>query len=372
MGILSQNGHLLVKTQASPGVYDNPGAAGLNAGWLVPLKSGAISPDRELLVPDPEIGGDRDISGAVLGPVAFKGELEMYFRVRPWRTFLASWAMGMAYTQTVQSTTIMNEVFISNPDYPKKDGVVGTPAFLSVEQMIGGAGEFETLKLFNVACNSWTVEFSPTEYPTLNVDLVGQYMQGAGSPTTPTADHIDAHPFGPPVENSTGATNVPGTIVFWEPDFIGGSGATILRAKGATITGTNNIEDDDFRLGSLFLAGLTPKRREVTGTLTVRPEDADLWKQATWGDAAATSAQGGSPVMGRIMVYHYGVTTIPGSMNSEKYGAAWELPVYLHPFSVDPSGDDVLEYDLDFTAISDGVNSIQMATYTTDGTTDLR
>src|SRR6185369_988169 len=46
------------------------------------LRSGSLGGERSLLIPDPEIGGNRDIPGAYLGPVSFVGDLEFYPRAQ--------------------------------------------------------------------------------------------------------------------------------------------------------------------------------------------------------------------------------------------------------------------------------------------------
>ena len=76
MGFVAQAGHVGIRTQASKGTYADPGATAPNQGVFMFTRSGALGGNRELLIPDPEIGGSRDVLDAQLGPSAFSGEYD--------------------------------------------------------------------------------------------------------------------------------------------------------------------------------------------------------------------------------------------------------------------------------------------------------
>src|SRR5690606_36090060 len=71
-------------------------------------------------------------------------------------------------------------------------------------------------------------------------------------------------------------------------------GGVDLPAKSFSFDVNNNIEDDDFRLCSMTLGDLVEKRREMTMSATIRPEDSTLWRTAMWGSPVATAPLGQS------------------------------------------------------------------------------
>src|SRR5687768_5474491 len=97
MGYVAQAGHFGVKTQTAKGTYLSPGAVAPNDGVFVYFRSGGLGGNRELLVPDPEIGGARDIPDAQLGPISYSGEIDMYARMESLATFLRA-ALGAVTT----------------------------------------------------------------------------------------------------------------------------------------------------------------------------------------------------------------------------------------------------------------------------------
>lgn len=124
-----------------------------------------------------------------------------------------------------------------------------------------------------------------------------------------------------------------------------------LPAKSMSFDVSNNHENDDFRLGSVFLGDLTEKRREITCGATIRPEDADLWKTAMYGSAAATSAQAGAVVKDDIKLVMSSYEIIAGAA-AQKYTIQVDIPLgSIKPFSLSPSGDDIIQHDMSFQAL---------------------
>jgi hypothetical protein len=79
MGFSSQGGHVAFRTQAAPDTFPADFVANSVA---MRLRSGSLSTNRDLLIPDPEIGGGRDIADAYLGAVVWSGDYELYPRLR--------------------------------------------------------------------------------------------------------------------------------------------------------------------------------------------------------------------------------------------------------------------------------------------------
>lgn len=91
MGFSSQGGHVALRTQAVAGTFPADFAT---AATAMKLRTGALAANRDLLIPDPEIGGGRDIGDAFLGPVNFTGDYEFYARLTALPTFLNA-ALGL-------------------------------------------------------------------------------------------------------------------------------------------------------------------------------------------------------------------------------------------------------------------------------------
>ena len=124
-----------------------------------------------------------------------------------------------------------------------------------------------------------------------------------------------------------------------------------LPAKSFSLDVNNNIEDDDFRLGSLFLGDAVEKRREITMGVTIRPQDATLWKTAMWGSPAAVAPLGQS-FKDDVLITISSYEDIPGANAGVKYQATFTVPqAIIAPFSLSPSGDDVMEHDIEIRAV---------------------
>jgi hypothetical protein len=122
-------------------------------------------------------------------------------------------------------------------------------------------------------------------------------------------------------------------------------------AKSFSFDVNNNFETDYFRLGSFYLGDLTPKRREVTAQISVRPDSSAMWRQAVYGGPSAVSPGGiatKSPLVIMMQTYEDIVGGTPTTPNSVKI----EIPQsILKPFGLSPSGDDVIENDVEIQAV---------------------
>src|SRR3954465_12474575 len=105
MGFSSQGGQIVLRSQAVQGTYqaDTP-----TAGVSIRLRSGSLGPSRDLMIPDPEIGGGRDVVDALLGAVSWSGDYEFYCRLDSARTppKAALGASGVTTTTGVSTQTI--------------------------------------------------------------------------------------------------------------------------------------------------------------------------------------------------------------------------------------------------------------------------
>lgn len=400
MGFSSQNGHVGLKVQSIKGTYKDPGAVSPNQGIFIRTRSGALGGNRELLIPDPEIGGNRDVPDAQLGPISYSGEYDIYARMEAMAALLYM-GLGAIQVPTINSKTVTNKVITTNvatlttsashgfvvgqqvqvaltPPDVAFDGswvIASTPSgttftyatpltttvstaasggtavtngatltgftdtivpasaaipWVSVEEKV--ASGFEVFKYTDCKVNTVHFEADANGYLMGTVGLIGLTQQE----TTATAVAVQR------VDTSALLVGT-SIIVAW-------NGAT-LPAKSFSIDINNNIEDDDFRLGSLFLGDLVEKRREITMGVTIRPQDNTLWKTAMWGGPAA-SVPGGLSFKDDVQITITSYEDIPGATPGTKYTATFTIPqAIIAPFTPVPSGDDVMENDLEIRAV---------------------
>jgi hypothetical protein len=319
MGYVAQAGHVGIRTQAAKGTYADPGAVAPNQGVFLFIRSGALGGNRELLVPDPEIGGSRDIPDAQLGPISYSGEYDFYARMESLPTLLRG-ALG----------TLVDSVGSTPAGYLHTITPGDTVPWLSVEEKI--ANGYETFRYTDAKVNTFHLEADANGYLTGSAGFVALAQQTATA-TAQNAQRRDSSPL-------LVGTNV---CVRW--------GGVELPAKSFSLDIANNIEDDDFRLCSMFLGDLVEKRREITMSVTIRPNDATLWKTAMWGSPAASAPLGQSykdDVEIEVVTYE----DIPGATAGTKYSLVVEVPkAVIAPFSLEPSGDDVIEHDIEIRAV---------------------
>lgn len=320
MGFSSQAGHVGLKTQAAKGAYLSPGATSPDQGVFMRIRSGALGGNRELLIPDPEIGGNRDIPDAQLGPINFSGEYDFYGRMESLATLLRG-VLGEGTSGGSAGDGFLHTIVPADVD---------PLPWLSVEEVIGGS--YESFGYTDMKINSFHLEADANGYLMGTAGFIG-LTQATITPTDLADQRWDTSPL------------IVGTNIFvrW--------GGVELPAKSFSLDINNNIEDDDFRLGSLFLGNAVEKRREITMGVTIRPEDAILWRTAMWGSPTAVAPMGLSHKEDvEIVIESY--EDIPGADPGTKYNLSIEVPAaIIQPFSLAPSGDDVIEHDLEIQAV---------------------
>lgn len=315
MGYSSQAGQVIFRTQAVPGTYNSDTGT---AGVAMKLKSGTLSPTRELLIPDPEIGGGRDVVDAYLGAGAFSGDYEMYCRLEALPTILKA-CLGTSASATTTG--------VSTHDITPSDS--NQLPFLSVEERIGSG--LETYNYNDVVVNTLHLEAEANGFLMGTFGVIGA-KQVAGATPTATPDWDDTPMI---VGTNIGITY----------------NGVALPAKSFSLDINNNFEDDDFRLGSFYLGDLTPKRREVTASFSIRETASALWRQATYGISSATE-MGGLTTKQALVITMSTYETIPGGTPATSYTFSITIPKFiLKPFSFDPSGDDIIENDIEGQAV---------------------
>lgn len=314
MGFSSQAGQLVLRKQTAKGVQAVDLA---EAGIGIKLRSGSMSSNRELLIPDAEIGGGRDIADAYLGAVSWSGDFDFYVRTDVVATLLNG-VLGIAAAPVTELGVTTHVITPSD---------AAQLPFFSIEEKIGNG--LETYLYRDAVINSFHLESDANGYLTGTCSFIGARQIAGGAPTA---------------------------LPDWDetPMFVGTNinieyGGVRLPAKSFSLDIANNFEDDDFRLGSLYLEDLTPKRREVTASFGIRHDNSAMWRQAVYGSAAAT-VPGGLTVKSPLTIEARTYEVIPTSTTN--YALDIEIPSFaLTPFSFEASGDDILENDVEGQAL---------------------
>lgn len=315
MGASSQAGSVAFMTQATPDVFP---ATFDTASKAMKLRSGSLTPNRELLITDPEIGGGRDTVDAYMGGIVFAGDYEFYARLEALCTLLKA---GFGSAAVVTTTGVSTHTFTPLDS--------GTLPFIAVQESIGG--NLESFNYTDGVVNSLHFEADANGFMMGTAGMIAR-KQTAGITKDPSPTFDDTF--------MVVGTNI--TITY---------GGVSVPAKSFSFDMTNNFEDDDFRLGSFFVGDLTGKSREFSGSFTVRHSDSVMFRKATYGGAALT-VPGGLTNKEQLIITCSTYEDIPAGTPATKYSIVFTLPkVAFEPFGFEPSGDDILENDISWRGL---------------------
>lgn len=404
------------------------------------LLSGSLGGDRTLMIPDPEIGGNRDKPGAYLGPVAFMGDLEFYPRMQ----MLALLMYGVLGAKSSTASASTNEVqTITTTGTPTggtfklrfRGQTTTAIAYNAAAAAIDSA--LEALSSIDAGAVTCTGGALPTgvvvtftgAYAGMNVpvlEVVESALTGGTAPeviitgSTPGMPPIGVHVLTPAdtspwlsAEERIGAalesfqywdvkvntlrieaeatgylkgtagliacrqasdfTEQTGPAYDTTPMMVGGQvtitlDGVALPSKSFNLEINNNIESDDFVLGSVYLNEATEKARDIKMGLTYRPQDSALWKAAMYGDAAASAPQAGPAYSGQVSILIESFETIGDEVAGTPFSLLIEIPhAVIAPHKFSPSGDDVIQNDLELTLVRpDPLVPIMTVTITND------
>jgi len=325
---LSQPGWLGIRTQAAKGSYLAPGAS-TSSGEFIRFTSGGLAANRDLMIPDPEIGGNRDIPDAAMGPISYGGDFNAYARMEFLATLVQA-ALGGTSVDTGAATSGFTHTIVP---------ASGAIKYLSVEEVVGNT--FDVFNYTDVKVNTLHLEAAADGYLMVTFSLVGITQIAGATPTILANQTYDLSPL-------LLGTNI--TVTY---------NAVNLPAKSFSLDINNNLETDDFRLGSLTLFDLSEKRREITMGATIRQADNTLWRQATYGSSAATGPQGGASVKQQAIISITSYEDIPAANAGIKYATTITIPkAAIKPFGMSPSGDDILQNDIEIQALRPSATDI--------------
>jgi hypothetical protein len=316
MGFSSQAGQVILRSQTVQGTYNaDTGTAGVG----IKLRSGSLGPNRDLLIPDPEIGGGRDVVDGYLGAVSWGGDYEFYVRYGAMPTILRA-VLGSASSAVTTGVVTDTITPLDTSALP----------YLSIEETVGG---LETYNYTDAVANSLHLEADANGYLMGTLSLIAAKQVAGATKTASGSVLYDNEPM-------TVGTNISVTY-----------NAVALPAKSFSMDINNNFEDDDYRLGSFYIGDLTPKRREIMSSFRLRHSASAIWRQAVYGVNSLTQP-GGITTKQQLVVTLTSYEDIVGGTPATKSSITFTIPNFvLSPFALEQSGDDVLENDVDGQAV---------------------
>ena len=317
----SQTGHFGARKQSAKGAFNSP-------TFFFKLTSGGLGSNSELLIPDPEIGGSRDIDEAAVGAISYGGSYEFNFR---------SEDLGILLYACLGDVTVSG---LGNSAYKHIFTPANSLPWLSVEEKISNT--YDTFHYTDVRVSSLELTSDANAFLTGSCDMIAITQSGNASPDADPS--FDASPI---------LTSHTGYIVV-------GSGSQMY-VKSGSFSFNNNLEDDDFRVGRRTLGDIPEHRRELSATLTVRPESNDLYRKAVYGNASAHTPTNNIFSAALVMQWDSGTTLIGTSAYPYKIRINVSN-AYFRPFTIEPSGDDIIEHDLELlpVALSGDIVTIEL------------
>lgn len=272
---------------------------------------------------DAESGGTRDATKDQFfrGLVKSAGKMDLNARPNALGFFLLS-AFGNVATTTLCPSAVYQHVFTP----------AATLEYLSIWERIGLSYEF--MRYLDCVVNKLDINFAKDDIMKASAEMLACSEQ-AGKTFNPANSAYEETCLFPWAETVAKIDNVQ-----YYPSEYG-------------LSFGNAVEDDYSGLGVWGLLALWPKGREIKTTMTLRPEDSDLWREANYGDAANVSPSATLATKSlRIKASssdHIGATNLPYSVE------AYSAEAILEPFKMDRTGEDPLENKLTFTITKSGV-----------------
>lgn len=309
MSYSSQTGHFGARVQDAKGTFKQPDK-------FFKLTAGGLGSNSELLIPDAEIGGSRDIDVAAVGAISYGGNYEFNFR---------SEDLGILIYGVMGSVTVSG---LGNGAYKHSFTPANSLPWLSVEEKI--SDEYDTFHYTDVKVSSLELSNDANAFLKGSCDIIAITQSGNATAASPSFD------TSPILVSHTGYITLEGTQYY---------------VKSASFSINNNLEDDDFRVGRRTLGDIPEHRRELSATLTIRPEDNTLYRKAVYGNASSDVPTNTVYSGALVMQYDSGSTKIGSSTYPYKLKVS-VTNAYFKPFTIEPSGDDVLEHDLELLPVA--------------------
>lgn len=320
----SQLGQMGFARQATPGSAATIATAAPTR-WMK-LRSSSMGAERDIMLPDPEIqgAGGRDVPKPYLSPVTYAGDYEFYARAEALPLAIYGTLGGGGGAPTGTATSGYTHTFTPADSLPR----------FTIEEKVGDG--FDTFRYVDAFFNTLHLEAAADGYLQGTLGVAARTQTAGVTPSTPAFDNT------PLVVGSNISINVGGSTV---------------PCESFSFDFNNNLETDHFVLGSLFVDEMTPKRREVTGNITLRPTSNSLFREAVNGSGGGTTPSG-QTVLKAVTITCTTYEIITGA-TSQVYSTAISLPeVVLTPFKPEASGDDTMTHSVDFQAVKNAAANI--------------
>lgn len=249
MAYSAEKGHVGFAIQALKGTFTEPTD-------YMKVQSVDLNPEGEKIIPDVEIGASSDISEVYQGTYKISGSLDCYVRPE---------AIGILFYGALGKYTASG--LLGSGAYLHNFIASGVLPWVSIKKTVS-----DDIQIFNYTdckVEGFQIDINASEPSTAKFDIVGisDEVGSAGNENFESA----------PMLIATQATvNIGGVAV---------------SAKKATLTYKNNLESEDFRIGSRFLGDITEKRREIDLSMDiVLDTTSKLYEKAFYGGASKTEA----------------------------------------------------------------------------------
>lgn len=311
---MAQSGYVGTARQTASGTYVTPTK-------FLYVTEASITANSDLIIPDPEIGGGRDIiDGSVQpGTIDWTGSLNFY--VRP--ESIGHLILGA--TGAVTSSGLAGIAGGYGHTFTFENDLIP----FSIEKRVGDG--LDVVGFNDVKMNTFHIESAVNELVTGSVDVIAA---GAVAGKTATATSFETSPI---------MTFAGGQVVL-------DGGAISVRSVSMDIN--NNIADDDYRIGSRTLQSMVEKRREMTASLEIVPTDNETFRKSVYGGSSATTASGLQTAFGGALFLRFQTAAfIPGS-STVNYQLDINFPKAMFRISdFDGSGDDMITQTLDMIVV---------------------
>ena len=273
MPYLSELGYIGFARQTASGTHVQPSD-------FMRVKSYNIMPEQELLVPDAEIGGDRDIPDAIQeGTLKYSGNADFYLRPN---------ALGHLIRGVTGATTSSG---ITGAAYGHTFTFEDNVEPYSLEARIGEGLEY--ISVTGAKFSKLHLELGQGELAQGNVEFIG-IDGGAGA--TPRTESYESTPI---------MSFAAGTVII-------DGGEYKVRSVSTDIN--NNLNEDDYRVGQRTLGTIKERRRDMTVSVELTPEDSTIFRKTYYGSASATTASGAQTVFqGPLFIRMQTPQLIPGT-----------------------------------------------------------
>lgn len=313
MSDTSQEGYVSLGKQTAQGTPATTVTTGILATSI------SVNAETENLMADPEIGAgrDRDAGGTGLASYKVAGSIEGLLRWDYLGHLLGAAGFQQQGAPAQEATTgAWEHTFVP-----------GAPTYLTLETAWGRNRLIR--RVSDVLIGNLELTVAGDEFCTFTAEFLGLREGVQASPSVPTF-----------VREPAGTALGSGVVL---------DGLGTYRLSDMSMTIENNLSDDEVVIGQRELADITPGRREVGFSGTIKPQGAaaivtDLYRAAVYGSKTATAPVTTGDVFHTSAELTFGAPRLIGTSTTRRYGLMATLPdVVLEGIALDASGDDPIE-----------------------------